>query len=212
MSNVALNYDAFDRIPVAEPPFPHLVVPHFVGEDDLRRLIAEMPEMRSGGSFPPEGLDLAPVVAGLVEELQGPRLKHAIAQKFGLDLDDAPTMLTLRGRTREKDGRIHRDSEAKLVTVLLYLNPESAAWSAREGCLRLLNGPDDIEDYAVEVKPEHGTLLVFPNGPETWHGHRQYVGPRYTIQLNYMATNAKARYELRRHRFSALLKRLPFAG
>lgn len=212
MSHIALQYDALENTPVAEKPFQHVVVPHFVKEEDLRMLIASMPDLRSGGSYPPEGLHLSAPVASLVEELQGARLKSIIAEKFGLDLHDAPSMLTLRGRTREKDGRIHRDSDAKLVTILLYLNPESAAWSAQEGCLRLLNGPDDIEDYEVEVKPAHGTLLIFPNGPDTWHGHRQYVGPRYTIQLNYMATNAKARYELRRHRFSALLKRLPLAS
>ncbi|WP_370648353.1 2OG-Fe(II) oxygenase [Acidomonas methanolica] len=210
--SITLNYDALRETPVATDPFPHVAVPHFVGEADLTRLIAAMPPMKSGGSYPPEGLRLSPDVAGLVKELQGPKLKSLIGAKFGLDLGDAPTMLTLRGRTREKDGRIHCDSEAKLVTTLLYLNPESASWSKQDGCLRLLRGPDDIEDYAVEVPPSKGTLLVFPNGPTTWHGHKQYVGPRYAIQLNYMATSAKARYELRRHRLSALLKRLPLAS
>ncbi|WP_122038561.1 2OG-Fe(II) oxygenase [Asaia bogorensis] len=211
MSQIALQYEALERTPISEAPFRHVVVPNFVREEDLQTLINLMPEMKSGGSFPPEGLRLHPTVRALTKELQGPRLKKIVAQKFGLDIEDAPSMLTLRGRTREKDGRIHRDSEAKLVTILLYLNPESAAWSAQEGCLRLLNGPHNLEDYEVEVKPAHGTLLIFPNGPKTWHGHRQYVGPRYTIQLNYMATNNKARYELRRHRLSALFKRLSFA-
>jgi hypothetical protein len=36
----------------------------------------------------------------LVAELEGPVLRQAIARKFALDLTDAPTMLTLRGRTR----------------------------------------------------------------------------------------------------------------
>ena len=211
MSHIALHYDKLKTTPVMDVPFRHVVVPHFIEAHDLERLIAVMPEMRSGGSFPPEGLRLHPLVKALTLELQGPRLKHEIAEKFALSLDEAPTMLTLRGRTREKDGRIHRDSEAKLVTVLLYLNPASAPWSAHEGCLRLLSSPDDLEDYSVEVKPAHGTLLVFPNGPATWHGHRQYVGQRYAIQLNYMATTHKARYEMCRHRFSALAKRLSFS-
>ena len=82
-----------------------------------------------------------------------------------------------------------------------------------------MRGPDDLEDYAVEVPPVAGTLLVLPNGPVTLHGprshvgrrdarHRTFVGPRHAIQLNYMATGAKARREMRRHRVSALLKRL----
>lgn len=212
MSNISLDYDALTQIPVAEKPFPHVVVPHFISNDDLKAVVADLPEMKSGGSFPPEALKLTPRVAAMIEELQGPRLKALIAEKFGLDLADAPTMLTVRGRTREKDGRIHRDSDAKLVTILLYLNPRGEDWVSRDGCLRLLNGPDDVEDYDVEVTPAEGTLLVFPNGPTTWHGHRQFVGTRYAIQLNYMATSQKAQYELRRHRLSALVKRLPFVG
>jgi hypothetical protein len=121
-------------------------------------------------------------------------------------------MATLRGQSREKDGRIHCDSVAKRVTVLLYLNPETEAWAKQEGCLRLLRGPDDIEDYAVEVPPVNGTLLVFPNGPTTWHGHKQFIGRRYVIQLNWMTTDDKARYEMRRHKISAFMKRLTRAA
>jgi SM-20-related protein len=62
------------------------------------------------------------------------------------------------------------------------------------------------------VPPVNGTLLVFPNGPTTWHGHRRFVGQRYSVQLNYMTTDQKARSELRRHRISALVKRLTRAA
>ena len=92
-------------------------------------------------------------------------------------------MLTLRGWTSERDGRIHTDSTAKRVTVLLYLNEETEAFGRQEGCLRLLRGPDDLEDYAVEVPPVNGRLLIFPNGASAWHGHRRFVGQRYSIQL-----------------------------
>jgi hypothetical protein len=49
---------------------------------------------------------------------------------------------------------------------------------------------------------------VFPNGPTTWHGHRRYVGQRFSLQLNYMTNDGKARSELRRHKLSALIKGL----
>ena len=209
---VDLRFDALRATPVATDPFPHVVVPDFVPPQSLRAIVSALPPMSSGGSFPPGSLRLRPVVQELVRELQGPRLREEIAAKFGLDLSGAPAMLTLRGRTREKDGRIHRDSTAKRVTILLYLNPENESWARREGCLRLLRRPDDIEDYAVEVPPVNGTLLAFPNGETTWHGHRQYVGRRYAIQLNYMAEGAKARTEMRRHRLSALLKRFASAA
>jgi SM-20-related protein len=121
-------------------------------------------------------------------------------------------MLTLRAWTTERDGRIHCDSTAKRVTVLLYLNPAADAWGQHDGCLRLLRGPDDLEDYAVEVPPVNGTLLVFPNSPQSWHGHKVFTGQRYSLQLNYMTTDAKARSELRRHRLSAFVKRLTRAA
>ena len=121
-------------------------------------------------------------------------------------------MLTLRAWTTERDGHIHCDSTAKRVTVLLYLNPSAGAWEQHEGCLRLLRGPDDLEDYAVEVPPVNGTLLVFPNSAHSWHGHRVFTGQRYSLQLNYMTTDAKARSELRRHRLSAFVKRLTRAA
>ncbi len=203
-----LDFAALTRAPTFDDPFPHLLVRDFVPPAALANVIADLPEIAGGGSYPPSALRLRGAAAALVHELEGPRLRDAIADRFALDLGDSRTMLTMRGRTREKDGRIHTDSTAKLVTVLLYLNPASAEWSRQEGCLRLLRGPDDLEDYAVEVPPVDGTLLVFPNGPTTYHGHKSFVGRRYAIQLNYMADDAKARHELRRHRLSALAKRL----
>jgi len=202
-----LDYDALRSARVSHDPFAHVLVPGFVPGPFLAEIVAGLPELAGGGSYPVEGLRLGTAGRQLVAELEGARLRDAIAEKFALDLDDAPTMLTLRGRSRDKDGRIHCDSVAKRVTVLLYLNPATEAWARQEGCLRLLRGPDDIEDYAVEVPPVDGTLLVFPNGPTTWHGHKTFVGRRYVVQLNYMTDDARARSELRRHRLSALVKR-----
>ncbi|HEX4172795.1 MAG TPA: 2OG-Fe(II) oxygenase, partial [Acetobacteraceae bacterium] len=171
-----------------------------------------LPAMARRGSFPPDAVALGSNARALMEELEGARLRAAIAERFRLDLEDAPTMVTLRGWTNERDGDIHVDSTAKRVTVLLYLNPAAETWSEHQGCLRLLRGPHDLEDYAVEVPPVNGTLLVFPNGPTAWHGHRRFIGQRYSVQLNYMTTDAKARAELRRHRISAFMKRLTRAA
>ena len=194
--------------PAASEPFPHVVVPHFVPPDVLPEVLAALPPMANGGSFPPAALRLGAAAAELVRQMQAAPLREAIGSKFNLDLADAPVMLTLRGRTRERDGRIHTDSVAKRVTVLLYLNLPGEAWTKQDGCLRLLRSPTDIEDYAVEVPPVNGTLLVFPNGPTTWHGHRTFVGPRHAIQLNYMTNDKHARNELLRHQWSAVVKRL----
>lgn len=209
---IRLDYDALRATPPAADPFPHVVIPNFVRPESLSALVKELPALSQGGSFPITGLRLGPLGRALVAELEGPALREAIAEKFGLDLTGAPTMVTLRGQSREKDGRIHTDSVSKRVTVLLYLNPRTAAWASHDGCLRLLRSATDIEDFAVEVPPVDGTLLVFPNGPTAWHGHKRHVGQRYVVQLNYMARDGAARSELRRHRVSAFLKRLTVAA
>jgi len=208
MTASLVDMAALQAAPVSNEPFRHVLVPNFVPPAALVRVHADLPRRDRGGSFPPEALKLGPSAATLMQEMEGPALREAIAAKLGLDLDDAPSMLTVRLYCREKDGQIHTDSAAKRVTVLLYLNPEQTAFSQQEGCLRLLRGPEDLEDYAVEVPPTNGTLLVFPNGPTTWHGHRRYVGQRFSLQLNYMTNDGKARSELRRHKLSALIKGL----
>jgi SM-20-related protein len=210
---IELDYAALCTAPVAADPFPHVVVPNFVPPASLHAVLADLPPLGKRGSFPLDALALGPNAQALMDGLEGPTLRQAIAERFCLELDDAPTMVTLRGWTNDRDGDIHCDSTAKRVTVLLYLNPATAeAWTQHEGCLRLLRGPGDLENYAVEVPPVNGTLLVFPNGPGAWHGHKRFTGQRYSVQLNYMTTDAKARSELRRHRLSAFMKRLTRAA
>jgi hypothetical protein len=203
-----LDYAAFDATPVTDSPFPHIVVRDFLPSAALARVYADLPNDGRGGSFPPEAVKLGPSAQALMHELEGPVLRAAIAEKFALALDDAPTMLTMRLATRAKDGQIHTDSIAKRVTALLYLNPPNDRFARQEGCLRLLRSANDLENFAVEVPPTNGTFLVFPNGPTSWHGHRTYVGPRHSVQLNYMTNDSKAQSELRRHRLSAFVKKL----
>jgi SM-20-related protein len=207
-----LDYALLRARPVATDPFPHVVVPEFVPRAALPGILADLPPLGRRGSFPPASLRLGPMARALIEELEGADLRGALAERFGLELSDAPTMITLRGWTTERDGHIHCDSRAKRVTALLYLNLPAGAWNDSQGCLRLLRGPDDLDDFAVEVAPVNGTLLAFPNGPNAWHGHRPFVGQRYAVQLNYMTTDSAARSELRRHQVSALIKRLAARG
>jgi SM-20-related protein len=209
---IELDYAGLAATPVATDPFPHVVVSGFVPPASLDAVLADLPSLGKRGSFPVDAVKLGPAAAALMAAMEGPELRASIERLFGLDLHDAPTMVTLRGWTSERDGRIHCDSLAKRLTVLLYLNRQTDAWTRQEGCLRLLRGPNDLEDFAVEVPPVNGTLLVFPNGPTTWHGHRPFVGQRYGVQLNYMTTDDKARSEMRRHRISAFVKRLTRAA
>jgi hypothetical protein len=63
------------------------------------------------------------------------------------------------------------------------LNP---VWDHAEGRLRLLRGPDNLEDYATEVPPLAGTMLAFRRSGRSFHGHRAHVGERRSLQLNWM--------------------------
>jgi SM-20-related protein len=207
------DFDALRAAPVAADPFPHILLPRFIRAEALPEVFAALPPMKGRGSFPIEALKLGPAAQDAIAALQGAEFRSIVAAKFGLDLDGAPSMVTLRGNSGLQDGQIHTDSSAKRVTILLYLNPAGAeSWAKQEGCLRLLRGPDDLENYAAEVPPVDGTLLIFPNTPASWHGHKVHEGQRYVVQMNYMTTSAKAKAEMRRHHLSAFIKRLTRAA
>jgi SM-20-related protein len=213
MPDTPLDFEAFRTAAIANQPYPHILVPNFVKPAVLREVVAALPRLRGRGSFPITALHLGPAAQTIVRGLEGDTFRAITAQKFNLDLAAAPLMTTLRGNANERDGNIHTDSIAKRVTILLYLNPSSGnVFADQKGCLRLLRSQNNLEDYAVEVPPVDGTLLVFPNSPTAWHGHKVFIGQRYVIQMNYMTTGAKARSELRRHRFSAFVKRLRSAA
>ncbi len=204
-TNSLLDLARFDAAPLAAAPFDHVVVPSFVRPATLPALNADFPAIAKGGSYPPEALRMGPAFAALVAELEGPAMRAAFAAKFGVDLSGRPVMLTVRGHTRAKDGRIHTDSRTKLLTALIYLNDE---WSVEGGRLRLLRSAHDLDDYAVEIRPEGGTLLAFRCTASAWHGHKPFAGPRRTIQVNWVTTEAVKRRELARHSLSARLKSL----
>lgn len=206
-----LDLARFAATPLARAPFDHLVVPSFIPAAALPAIEADYPKIARGGSFPAQSLACGPAMLALLEALQGAETAAAFGAKFGLDLAARPTMVTLRGQSRPKDGRIHTDSRSKLVTALIYLN---SAWQSDGGRLRLLNGPDNIDDYVVEVPPAAGTLLAFRCSDNAWHGHKPFVGPRRSIQLNWVTDEGVVKRELGRHGFSALVKRLiaPLTG
>jgi SM-20-related protein len=189
-------------------PFDFVVVDNFVRPDALSAVAADFPLIRGSGSYPIESLEYGQVFGRLVAALTGPELGRAIGDKFAVDLGGRPTMLTVRARGDGRDGRIHTDSETKIITLLLYLNP---VWEHAEGRLRVLRGPDDIEDYAREVVPLAGTMLAFRRSDRSFHGHRPFLGPRRALQLNWVRDHGVVRRELGRHRWSARLKALnPF--
>lgn len=200
-----LNLKALASATLASDPYDHVLVPQFITDGPRTSVNRDFPEVPGPGSYNLDHLSFGPGFRALIDELRGPDMEDVIGHKFGIDLAGRPTTLTIRGHCRATDGKIHRDSAGKLVTVLIYMNDD---WDADGGRLRLLRNDYDIEDYAVEVPPQEGTLLAFRCADNAWHGHTSYEGRRRSIQLNWVADDRHRKISLWRHRLSAFMKGL----
>ena len=200
-----IDYARLAATPLAQSPYEHVVVPGFLPPRDAAAVAASFPAPDLPGVLPAPTHPRDDACGRLLTELRGARLTQAFSDKFQLSLNTDALMITLRARTRPQDGRIHTDSETKLVTALIYLNDE---WASAGGRLRVLRGPNDIEDMAAEVPPVAGTLITFRRCDHSWHGHKPFDGPRKAIMLNWMVDAATARRELLRHSVSAGVKSL----
>jgi hypothetical protein len=200
-----LDIGRLDAAPLHHDPFEFVIVEGFVRPTELPALIRDFPAVRQHGSFPLEALTLGAGFARFAAELAGDELRQAIERKFAIDLTGRPTMITVRGHSDGKDGRIHTDSATKIITLLLYLNP---VWEAQEGRLRLLRNGEDLDACAAEVAPLAGTMVAFRRSAVSFHGHHPHRGERRVLQLNWVTAAAVVRRELGRHRWSARLKAL----
>jgi len=198
-----LDLAAFRAMPLRREPFQFLVVPAFVRTEARAAIHADFPRIDSTGSFLVDTLTFGPGFRKLLEDLRGPAFRTACEEKFGVDLANRSTMITVRGCCGTRDGNIHTDSVSKIITVLIYMN---ASWEQAGGRLRLLRSPNDIEDVIVEVPPTEGTLIAFRRSDNSFHGHKLFIGPRRVIQFNWVTGQGFRRREILRHRVSAWLK------
>jgi len=196
--------DKFAETPLTRQPFEHMILPGFLDGDCLAFVRRHYPVIDKPGSFPTQSLNVSREFQDFLDLLQGPEMTSAFSQKFGIDLSDRPTMVTLRGQARGSDGKIHTDSLDKIITVLIYLND---SWDRDGGRLRLLRSPD-LNDHFAECPPDEGALLTFRRADNSWHGHLPYEGPRRAIQLNWVIDDGVVTRERRRHRVSAFFKKL----
>ena len=170
---------------------------------DSSDLVKDFPDIDSGGSFPSDNLKEGDIKK-LVEELEGDEFKDILENKLGVNLKNAEVITTLRGFSRFKDGKIHTDSQSKIVTVLLYLNKD---WDNEIGNLRLLKKNNDLDNYIQEISSEYGNLVAFKVTDNCWHGFMPFEGKRLSIQLNYIYPKSLNIHKIR-HKLSASFKKL----
>ncbi|PCH52477.1 MAG: hypothetical protein COC20_03250 [Cellvibrionales bacterium] len=200
-----LELDALRNASLRTDPYPYTVVTDFIESSKLPGVLSDFPVIQSPGSIPVEEISGGPAYQELMTALESDELRQVIAEKFDLSLDEYPTMTTLRGVMREKDGRMHTDSRTKVITVLLYLNE---TWDQPGGCLRVLRNNSDIDNYVEEIQPLAGTLVVFKVTENCWHGHTSVEGKRQSIQLNYLVGDGAKNKHQFFHRLSARIKKL----
>jgi SM-20-related protein len=185
-------------------PFEYLLVDDILNDECKAGIVQDFPQIDKKGSHPLSRLSYGPSFKQLTDELFGVEFASAVAAKFNLDLSAYPTMITVRGWSDPGDGQLHTDSKDKLITVLLYLNPE---WKVDGGCLRLLRSKN-VEDYVAEVPPTIGSMVIFKRCDHSWHGFPPFEGKRMSLQMNWVKSDSYRRKERIRHEISSFMKGL----
>ena len=131
-----INNDIISKAIVNKEFFPFFHVENiFLDTIDTQSVIDDFPKINDGGSFHVSSVSSVVLIKQLVEDLESDEFKAILEKKFNVNLDEAKVATTLRGYSRQKDGKIHTDSKTKILTVLLYLNKN---WNESNGNLRLL--------------------------------------------------------------------------
>ncbi|AXQ22181.1 2OG-Fe(II) oxygenase [Acinetobacter wuhouensis] len=200
-----LKLDALKNAEVCNTPYPYFIVENSIVESEVQAVVADFPKLTQGGSYNLEDVEIKPNFDRLLKSVDTPEFRQILTDKFGVNVMEHPMMITLRGFSRQKDGRIHSDSKSKLLTILIYLNE---SWDAETGRLRILNDNQDINNYVAEINAGPGSLVAFKVTDNGWHGYIPYEGQRQSIQINFLTSekaNAKHKFF---HGLSAKVKKI----
>ena len=187
-----------DAAELQTDPFDYIVVPEFLPKEPLKLVNKDYPDITTATNHALGDLHFGPRFSELVDELRSDEFKQHLGAKFGVDLSDCPTTITVRKYCERSDGHIHTDHASKVITVLVYFNER---WDSEGGRLRMLRSASNLDDYAAEVEPLGGTLLAFRRTDWSWHGHKQFVGERRMLQCNFLSSATLDRVKQRLARF-----------
>ncbi|HUA34538.1 MAG TPA: 2OG-Fe(II) oxygenase [Candidatus Binataceae bacterium] len=195
-----LDADAIMRAPLHIEPYHFVFASDAINPASRSVVLADAPLISSTGSIPLSAVRFGPGFRALIDDLESPRFREIVESKFNVDLKERPTTISVRGQLRrESDGYVHTDMAEKIISVLLYLNSD---WSDAGGALRILRSKN-IDDYALEIPPLFGNMLIFLRSNRSWHGHLAYEGPRMSVQFNWVKSTRHIGQHWR-HRFNFL--------
>jgi len=191
---------------VREAPFPLLIAQDVLDPSAAASLGEDFPRYRGAGFFPYAPADCGPSMNALVAELASAEFSDRIGTLLGIErLSQFPVLVTICRALNLRHGTIHTDSQSKVASALVYLNPDWAPSHA--GCLRFLTSGNDIEALvAPEIKPVYGALTAFRRTDNSFHGHLPYEGERRVIQVAWLVDAGAVERKTRRGRFSRAVK------
>jgi SM-20-related protein len=195
-----LDSSALECAPLNVEPYQFVFASGVVAAAARAGVLADAPRVTSSGSIALDRLSFGPGFKALIDDLESAAFREIVEAKFGIDLSECPTTVSVRGRlSRASDGYVHTDLAEKVISVLLYLNDE---WSDSGGAIRVLRSKN-LDDCAREIPPLFGNMLIFRRSERSWHGHLPYDGPRLSVQFNWVSSMRRPR-QFWRHKFNFL--------
>jgi SM-20-related protein len=204
-----LDFAALRAADMRTQPYNYMVAPGALTDDEAARVRADYPQINKPGYLPLSKLEGSEAFNRLMDDLNSPELADVLTEKFGVDFTQKPRMITVRRLSQLSDGPIHCDSKSKILTMLTYLNADWDGTGA--GCIRVLNGPTDFEDFTEEVPPLAGYVFAFLRADDSWHGHLPFAGERYVVQTTFLTSQEELDRKENRGGLQLFLKKLnPF--
>lgn len=205
-SFACINIEGLKSARISRDPYNFLVGENFIQPTAVEPLKADYPDLREAGFFTETDVGAHGAFAKLLQDLKSPEVSKIISEKLDIDLVNKPKMITIRKISAAKDGRIHTDGEAKIATMLTYLNDTWDGTAA--GCLRVLRSEKSFDDYVEQISPLTGTVFAFRRSDGSWHGHTPFVGERRVVQMTWLRSEADVARKEKRGALSHNLKKM----
>lgn len=203
-----INIDGLKGARTGREPYNFLVGDNFIRPAAVDPLKSDYPDIKEPGFFTESDVStrLHGAFAKLLADLKSPEVSKIVSEKLDIDLVNKPKMITIRKISQAKDGRIHTDGEAKIATMLTYLNEN---WDGTDaGCLRVLRNDKSFDDYVEQISPLTGTVFAFRRSDSSWHGHTPFVGERRVVQMTWLRSEADVARKEKRGALSHSLKKI----